>query len=146
MFRYRKMLAAEIRESLALGPVVVHFELSAASLGPFWLLAGRAEDIITTATVHDPPWAVWWPFRLKSVAKSKLVQHGIHLPLRPVSAQLERLMLRSNGLFALSEVGANALRQTFPGPPVMPAVHFVPPRPTLAPLPDRPLAVGLYGH
>ena len=146
LFRYRKQLSAEIGKSLSRGPVVLHFELSAASLAPFWLLAGRGASVITTATVHDPPWAVWWPFRLKPVAKSKLLQHGIHLPLRPVSAWLERLLLRNTALFALSEVGAGALRQTFPGSPVMPAVHFVPPRPSLAPLPDRPLAVGLYGH
>ncbi|WP_461855738.1 glycosyltransferase [Arthrobacter sp. C152] len=128
------------------GPVVVHFELSAASVAPFWLLAGRSRRVITTATIHDPPWAVWWPFRLKSVAKSKLVQHGIHLPLRPLSARLERRLLRNAALFALSETGAGALRTAFPDCAVMPAVHFVPPRPTLAPLRDRPLAVGLYGH
>lgn len=146
VFRDRKRLAGEIRESLAAGPVVVHFELSAASLAPFWLLAGRSRDVVTTATVHDPPQAVWWPFRFKSVAKSKVVHHGIHLPLRPVNARLERWLLRDTALFALSEVGAAALRETFPACRVVSGWHFVPSRAALKPASERPLAVGLYGH
>ena len=146
LFRDRIRLSREIRKSLVTGPVVVHFELSAASLSPFWLLAGRSRDIVTTATVHDPPRAVWWPFRFKLVAKSKVIHHGIHLPLRPISARLERWLLRDAALFALSEVGARALRETFPACRVLSARHFVPSRAALKPTFERPLAVGLYGH
>jgi hypothetical protein len=146
LFRDRRRLSRAIRESLASGPVVVHFELSAASLSPFWLLAARSGDIVTTATVHDPPRAVWWPFRFKSVAKSKVIHHGIHLPLRPLSARLEQWLLRGTTLFALSEVGAAALRETFPACRVLSGWHFVPSRVPLKPTFERPLAVGLYGH
>ncbi len=146
VFRDRRRLSKAVKESLAAGRVVVHFELSAASLGPFWLLAGSSRDIATTATVHDPPLAAWWPFRFKGVARSKLLHHGIHLPLRPVSARLERWLLRDTTLFALSEVGAAALRKTFPACRVVSTWHFVPPRPALKPASQRPLAVGLYGH
>jgi polysaccharide biosynthesis protein PslF len=146
VIRDRIRLSREIKESLASGPVVVHFELSAASLAPFWLLAGRSRNIVTTATVHDPPQAVWWPFRFASVAKSKVIHHGIHLPLRPFSARLERWLLRDTTLFALSEVGAAALRETFPACQVLSGQHFVPPRAALKPASERPLAVGLYGH
>lgn len=146
VFRDRRRLSVAVKESLAAGRVVVHFELSAASLGPFWLLAGRSRDVATTATVHDPPLAAWWPFRFKWVARSKLLHHGIHLPLRPLSARLERWLLRDTTLFALSEAGAAALRQTFPACRVLSTWHFVPPRPALKPASQRPLAVGLYGH
>lgn len=146
VFRDRRRLSVAVKESLAAGRVVVHFELSAASLGPFWLLAGRSRDVAITATVHDPPLAAWWPFRFKLVARSKVLHHGIHLPLRPLSARLERWLLRDTTLFALSEVGAAALRQTFPACRVLSTWHFVPPRPALKPASQRPLAVGLYGH
>lgn len=146
VLRDRRRLSKAVKESLAAGRVVVHFELSAASLGPFWLLAGRSRDITTTATVHDPPLAAWWPFRFKGVARSKLLHHGIHLPLRPASARLERWLLRDATLFALSDVGAAALRKTFPACRVLSTWHFVPPRPALKPASQRPLAVGLYGH
>jgi hypothetical protein len=146
VLRDRRRLSRAVQESLPAGQVVVHYELSAASLGPFWLLAGRPRGIATTATVHDPPLAAWWPFRFKWVARSKLFHHGIHLPLRPLSARLERRLLRDTTLFALSEVGAAALRESFPACTVLSTWHFVPPRPALKPASQRPLAVGLYGH
>lgn len=146
VWRDRQKLSREIRQCLAAGPVVVHFELSAASLAPFWLLAGRSRDVITTATVHDPPQTVWWPFRFELVARSKILHHGIHLPLRPLSTRLERLLLRDTTLFALSDAGAAALRETFPACPVLSGQHFIPPRSQLKPASQRPLAVGLYGH
>lgn len=146
VLRDRRRLSREIRKFRAAGPVVVHFELSAASLGPFWLLAGASRGVVATATVHDPPRAVWWPFRFKTVARHKIIQHGIHLPLRPVSARLERWLLRGTTLFALSDVGAAALRQAFPACRVFSGQHFIPLRAALKPTSQRPLAVGLYGH
>lgn len=146
LVRNRMKLAKEIKEALAAGPAVIHFELSAASLGPFWLLAGRPRGLVATATVHDPPRAVWWPFLTTSVARSKVVHHGIHLPLRPLTKRLERLLLRDTTLFALSSVGAAALREAFPRCRVVSAHHFVPARTALKPTFERPLAVGLYGH
>ncbi|UKA71151.1 glycosyltransferase family 4 protein [Arthrobacter sp. FW306-06-A] len=146
LVRYRAQLAEVIDKAASDGPVVVHFELSAASLAPFWLLAGCPRHVVITATVHDPPWAVWWPFRFKSVAARKWLHHGIHLPLRPVSKQFERLALRGTALFALTDVGARALREAFPACTAVAARHFIPSRAALKPAFDRPLAVGLYGH
>lgn len=147
LVRHRAQLAAGISKAASEGPVVVHFELSAASLAPFWLLAGcRRRHVVITATVHDPPWAVWWPCRFKSVATRKWLHHGIHLPLRPVSQRFERLALREAALFALTDVGARALRQAFPACTAVAARHFIPSRAALKPAFDRPLAVGLYGH
>jgi len=146
LLRHRRQLAADINKAASEGPVVVHFELSAASLAPFWLLAGCPRHVVVTATVHDPPWAVWWPFRLKSVAARKWLHHGIHLPLRQLSKRLEQRALGKATLFALSDVGARALRESFPACPAASARHFIPSRAALKPAFDRPLAVGLYGH
>ncbi|MDQ0827974.1 glycosyltransferase involved in cell wall biosynthesis [Arthrobacter sp. B2I5] len=143
---HRAQLATAIREAVRRGPVVVHFELSAASLAPFWLLAGCTRQVIISATVHDPPWAVWWPFRVNFVAMRKWLHHGIHLPLRPLSKRLERWALRKATLLALTEVGVQALREAFPACPALRARHFIPSRAALKPAFDRPLAVGLYGH
>lgn len=141
----RRRLSRLISESERRGPVLVHFELSAGSLSPFWLLAGRKRTP-TTATVHDPPLSVWWPFRSRLVAKSYLMHHGIHFPLRRLNAILERWVLTSTVLFALSDTGAQALKDKFPSCEVMSARHFVPQRPPLRPVFSRPLALGLYGH
>lgn len=75
-----------------------------------------------------------------------MIHHGIHLPLRPLTARLERRLLRDTTLFALSDVGAAALREAFPQCRVVSAHHFVPARIALKPTFERPLAVGLYGH
>ena len=146
LFRYRAQLATEIEKAALEGAVVVHFELSAASVAPFWLLAGCSPHVITSATVHDPPRAVWWPFRVNAVAMRKWLHHGIHLPLRFMSNRLEQWALRNTTLFALSNVGARSLQDTFPGCRVLSARHFVPTKAALKPVFDRPLAIGLYGH
>jgi PST family polysaccharide transporter len=145
LIRDRLRLSQVVRESEGQGPVVIHFELSAGSLSPFWLLAGR-KGWPTTATVHDPPLSVWWPFRSRVVAKSYLMHHGIHFPLRRLSAMLERWVLKDTVLFALSDTGSQALRRKFPSCEVLSARHFVPPRAPLRRSFDRPLAVGLFGH
>lgn len=146
LIRHRAELAKQIRKAAVGGPVVVHFELSAASLAPFWLLACCTRQVVVSATVHDPPWAVWWPFRVKLLAEKKWLHHVIHLPLRPVSKRFERLALRKTTLFALTDVGVRALRDAFPACPALSARHFIPSRAALKPVCDRPLAVGLYGH
>lgn len=145
LIRDRFRLSQLLKKSKLQGPVVLHFELSAGSLSPFWLLAGLSGSL-TTATVHDPPFSVWWPFRLRLVARNRWINHGIHFPLRKVSVLIERKILGKAVLFALSDLGADGLRQSFPRCEVRSARHFVPERPTLRSLGDRPLAVGLFGH
>ncbi|MEO5313658.1 hypothetical protein PV772_05955 [Pseudarthrobacter sp. CC12] len=76
----------------------------------------------------------------------KWLHHGIHLPLRLMSNGLEQWALRNTTLFALSNVGARSLQDTFPGCRVLSARHFVPTKAALKPVFDRPLAIGLYGH
>lgn len=145
LIRDRWRLAQAVKESERKGPVVIHYELSAGSLSPFWLLTG-SKGHPTTATVHDPPFSIWWPFRTRLVAKSYVLHHGIHFPLRRLSAMLERRIVRNTVLFALTDTGSQALRRNFPSCKVLTARHFVPSRPSLRPSFDRPLAVGLFGH
>lgn len=143
--RDRVRLLRFVKEARRKGPVVLHFELSAGSLAPFWLLAGMKASLIT-ATVHDPPFSVWWPFRTRLVSRNRWITHGIHYPLRKVSALIERRVLRNVVLFALSDLGAESLRRVFPGCEAVSARHFVPDRVALKPPGERPLAVGLFGH
>lgn len=145
LIRYRKSLSRLLKESRRKGPVVVHFELSAGSLAPFWLLAGIKASLIT-ATVHDPPFAVWWPFRTRLISRNRWITHGIHYPLRRVSAWIERRVLRNVTIFALSDLGAESLSNGFPACEVLAARHFVPARSALTSPWDRPLALGLFGH
>lgn len=145
LLRDRRNLSRLLKKSAQKGPVVLHFELSAGSLSPFWLLAG-SKGTITTATVHDPPFSVWWPFRSRLVSKNKWINHGIHFPLRAISLRLERFVLTGTTLFALSDLGAEALREKFSACEVLSARHFVPQRPEIQPAADRPAAVGLFGH
>lgn len=126
-------------------PVVLHFELSAGSLAPFWLLAGQRGSL-TTATVHDPPFSVWWPFRSRMIAKNRWINHGLHFPLRRLSAAIERRVLKNTVLIALSDLGKTGLQQKFPGCEVLSARHYVPSRPKSSPAVQRPLAIGLFGH
>lgn len=147
--RYKSALRQALKDS---GPrPVVHFELSAGGLGPFWLVrVALRSGALVTATVHDPPHSVWWPFRTRAIAAHRVLNHGIHYPLRSFNAGLERRQLTYAGgsptLFALSTVGARKLRETFPGTVVRETRHYIPSRPKIPEAVQRPLAIGLFGH
>ena len=138
-----------IRETAALvapqGPVIAHFEQSASSLTAFWA-AMATRCIPVTATVHDAPQPVWWPFDTRTVKRHRALHHGIHYPLRFVTDALQRRMCDGRVMIALTSTGARNLKLRQPGADVRDARHFIPNRPAVRPLTERPLAVGLFGH
>ena len=127
------------------GRVLVHAELAAGAVSAFWSIAGL-RGVPVTATVHDPPQGIWWPGRTKFVARHKLVMHGLHYPLRPVSRMLEGMVNGDRTLFALSQVGAQSIRDTYPKTDVAYAPYLVCDRPKIRPVIERPKAVGFFGH
>ena len=125
--------------------VLVHAELSAGALGPFWATFGL-KDVVTTATVHDPPQGVWWPARTTFMAKHRLAMHGLHYPLRPLSRWLEGISNADRTLFALTETGRRSIERTYPRTSPVYIPHLVAPRPPIAPAAKRPKAVGFFGN
>ncbi|MCQ4120898.1 glycosyltransferase family 1 protein [Rhodococcus tibetensis] len=123
---------------------IVHCELSGGALVPFWGTC-RLGPVPVTATVHDPPRAVWWPLRTKFLAEHKLLTHAVHYPLRTPFTILERRILQGRTLFALTATGARHLQEVMSGSEVVPTALLVPHRPQLPAAQHRPLAVGLFG-
>jgi glycosyltransferase involved in cell wall biosynthesis len=127
------------------GPVIVHFEQSASSLTTFWgAMLIRSAPV--TATIHDAPQPVWWPFDVSAVKRHRVLHHGIHYPFRFVSNALQRRMCGGRITFALSTVGARNIKLRQPGADGRDSRLLIPARPRLRPLTERPLAVGLFGH
>ncbi|WP_256978947.1 MULTISPECIES: glycosyltransferase [unclassified Rhodococcus (in: high G+C Gram-positive bacteria)] len=127
------------------GRVIVHCELSGGSVMPFWATAQLTGDPVVTATVHDPPGLVWWPARTKFLAGKKVLNHGLHYPLRSAWRALERRVAGSRTLFALTRSGADSLAREYPDATAKASALFVPARPDITPAEERPLAVGLFG-
>ncbi|SNT01463.1 glycosyltransferase [Rhodococcoides kyotonense] len=124
---------------------IVHCELSGGSVVPFWATRKLAGDPTVTATVHDPPGLVWWPARTKFLAGQKLLNHGLHYPLRGLWRRLERHVAADRTFFALTKAGADSLASQYPRATAKASTIFVPERPDLTPAEERPLAVGLFG-
>ncbi|AMY20490.1 MULTISPECIES: glycosyltransferase family 1 protein [Nocardiaceae] len=128
-------------------PTVVHFEQSSGSLSAFWAAASLSRrSAIVTATVHDPPHPVWWPLKTRSVGAHRLLHHTVHYPTRPVHTALQRRVTADRTLFALTNIGAQSIRDSYPRAHPVAARIYVPQRSPLPRLPERPLAVGLFGH
>jgi len=139
---------ARLRELVASADprrVLVHAELSTASLAPFWAIAGL-RGVPVTGTVHDPPQGVWMPARTRFVGHSRLLNHGIHYPLRPVSRALEGFAYRDRTLFALTEIGRQSIERTYPRTRTAYIPHLVRSRPRIRAAHERPKAVGFFGH
>lgn len=144
IIRHRRNLHRLIDENPDM-PTIVHSEQSGGAVTPFWATLGL-RGVVVTATVHDPPYAVWWPFRTRLAARSRLLNHGIHLPLSRLTPRLEAWANKSRTLFTLSSLGAQKLREVMRQSTVLPAALIVPERPALDPVEQRPLAVGLFGY
>ncbi|WP_245819865.1 glycosyltransferase [Rhodococcoides yunnanense] len=141
--RHRTALAHLVENSP--GPVVVHFEFSGGSVVPFWASWRLRGNPLVTATVHDPPGLVWWPARTRFLAGQKVLNHGLHYPLRSLWRRLERHVAGDRTLFALTRAGADSLAHAYPGATATASTLFVPTRPDLVPAEERPPAVGLFG-
>jgi hypothetical protein len=128
------------------GPVIVHFEQGAGSLSPFWAALTLPQRIPVTATVHDPPRPVWGPYNTRTLQRHRLLHYGVHLPMWSVSKALERRMCDGRIFVTLTAMGARHFKLHQPGADVRVSRHYIPRRPVLRPLTERPLAVGLFGH
>ena len=124
--------------------VLVHAESAAGGVGPFWAVAG-IRDVPVTLTIHDPPQGVWMPARTRFMADKKILNHGLHFPLRPVSRWLEGRVNHGRTLFALTETGRRSIAQTYPGIHAVRAPYLVGDRPEIPPAQDRPRAIGFFG-
>lgn len=124
---------------------VIHTEQSGGAMLPFWGPAGLT-SVPVSATVHDPPLSVWWPFRTRLAARFRLINHGLHFLTQPFTRWLEAGVNRGRTLVTLSQTGAAELRKTMTGSRVVASSLFVPERPQLPPLAERPLAIGLFGY
>jgi glycosyltransferase involved in cell wall biosynthesis len=127
------------------GPTIAHFEQGGASLTPFYG-AMLARDVPVTATLHDPPHPVWWPYATRTVLRHRLFKHALHFPSQSPTRALERRMSKGTTLIALTSLGAAHTRCHQPGARVVTSRIFIPPRPPIAPLTERPLAVGMFGY
>ena len=144
VLRHRRAVAALVAGGRP-GRVLVHAELAAGAVSAFWSIAGL-RGVPVTATIHDPPQGIWWPGRTRFVARHKLVMHGFHYPLRPVSRMVEGVVNGDRTMFALSRIGAESIKATYPDADVAFVPHLVPQRPDLRPVTERPKAVGFFGH
>lgn len=124
---------------------VVHAEQSGGAMLPFWGPAGIT-SVPVSATVHDPPLSVWWPFRTRLAARFRLVNHGLHFLTQSFTQWLEARVNKGRTLVTLSQTGATELRKVMTGSRVVASSLFVPERPELPPLAERPLAIGLFGY
>jgi glycosyltransferase involved in cell wall biosynthesis len=124
---------------------IVHTEQSGGALLPFWGPFGL-RDVQVTSTVHDPPLTVWWPFRTRLAARIRVLGHGIHYTLRRPMVRLEAKVNRGRTLVALSRTGARELALVMKGSTIASSSLFVPKRPDLDPVNDRPMAIGLFGY
>ncbi|MCK0438075.1 glycosyltransferase family 1 protein [Gordonia alkaliphila] len=127
------------------GSTVVHFELSGGAVVPFWTVPS-ARPAPVTGTVHDAPWPVWWPLRTRGVANRTLLHHGLHYPVQPVMAAVQRRVIGDSSLFVMTGAGARETRRRFPRARIIETEHHVPERPPIPAPAERPLAVGLFGH
>jgi polysaccharide biosynthesis protein PslF len=137
-----------VRDLVALSPrgrVLVHAEIAAGLMTPFWSIAGL-RGVPVTATIHDPPQGIWWPARTRFMARHRLINHGFHYPLRPVSTWVEGLVNGRRTLFALTETGRRSIEQRYPGTHAIHVPHLVCDRPAIRPAEQRPKAVGFFGH
>ncbi|MDP9167331.1 MAG: glycosyltransferase [Actinomycetota bacterium] len=140
----RRDVAAEVQKGRR-DRVLVHAELSTGALAPFWSTAGL-KGAPVTGTVHDPPQGVWMPARTRFVGRSRLLNHGIHYPLRPVSRAIEGRVYAGRTLFALTETGRRSIEATYPSTRTAYIPHLVRDRPAIRPAHERPRAVGFFGH
>ena len=70
----------------------------------------------------------------------------MHYPLQVASNALQRRVTRGRTLIVLTSIGARETARWAPAADVRATRIFIPSRPPLAPLTERPLAVGLFGY
>ncbi len=137
-----------VRDYVATAPhgrVLVHAELAAGGFVPFWSIVGL-RDVPVTATIHDPPQGVWWPWSARFLHRSRLLFHGVHFPTQKLTTALEGRIYTGRTLIALTETGRWSIEQRYPHLSAVHIPHIVRDRPTIRPAQERPKAVGFFGH
>jgi len=137
-----------VREYVASAPggrVLVHAELAAGGFVPFWSIVGL-RGVPVTATIHDPPQGVWWPWSPPFMHRSRLVFHGLHFTTQKVTTALEGRIYADRTLIALTETGRRSIEERYPHISAEHIPHIVRDRPTIRPAQDRPKAIGFFGH
>ena len=127
------------------GRVLVHAELAAGGFVPFWSIVGL-RDVPVTATIHDPPQGVWWPWSTRFLHRSRLLFHGVHFPSQKVTTKFEGWVNGRRTLIALTETGRRSIEERYPDISAVHIPHIVRDRPTIRPAQDRPKAIGFFGH
>lgn len=140
-----RAIRALAKDSARKGLTIVHFEQSAGSLAAFWG-SMLPRSVHVTATVHDAPQPVWWPFKTRLVMRHRLLHHGLHYPFRFVINALQRKVCDGRIILTLTSLGARGVMVRQPGADARASRIFVPSRATLRPLTERPVAIGLFGH
>lgn len=144
IWRERRRLRRLVERYNDGSPLVVHSELSGGAVVPFWATLGL--KVPQTATIHDAPRPVWYPFLTRGVSKGRILNQLIHRPLHRVLEHFERRALRNVDLFVLTSTGTRATRELGFGRSVTQCWHPLPERSAIVGVTDRPLAVGLFGH
>ncbi len=134
-----------VRQTAAQGPVIVHFEQSAGSLAAFWGSV-LPRPIPVTATIHDAPQPVWWPFKTSLLMRHRLLHHGVHYPFRFAINAVQRRVSADRVVITLTSIGATKFKERQPDSHPRASRIFIPERVPLRPLTERPMAVGLFGH
>jgi glycosyltransferase involved in cell wall biosynthesis len=137
-----------VRQLVATAPngrVLVHAELAAGGFVPFWSIVGL-RDVPVTATIHDPPQGVWWPWSARFMHRSRLLFHGVHYPSQKLTTKFEGWVNGRRTLIALTETGRWSIEQRYPQISAVHIPHIVRERPTIRPAQDRPKAIGFFGH
>jgi glycosyltransferase involved in cell wall biosynthesis len=141
--RYRQQVRKLVAEGRP-GRVLVHAEIAAGGVGPFWATQGL-KGIPVSSTIHDPPHGVWMPGRTRWIASSKLRTHAIHYPLRPVSQMIEGAVYGHRTLFALTKTGQRAIERTYPNVHSYAVPYRIFDRPEIRRVEERPKAIGFFG-
>lgn len=140
-----RAIRALVAQTAAGGPLIAHFEQSAGSLAAFWGSA-LPESIPVTATIHDAPQPVWWPFKTSLLMRHRLLHHGVHYPFRLAINTIQRRVCADRVVFTLTAIGAAEFKARQPDSHPRASRILIPERIPLRPLTERPLAVGLFGH
>lgn len=137
-----------VRDFVAAAPngrVLVHAELAAGGFVPFWSIVGLP-GVPVTATIHDPPQGVWWPWSARFMHRSRLLFHGVHFPSQKLTTKFEGRVNAGRTLIALTDTGRWSIEQRYPHISAVHIPHIVRDRPTIQPAQERPKAIGFFGH
>jgi glycosyltransferase involved in cell wall biosynthesis len=137
-----------VRDAVSTAPgrrVLVHAELAAGGFVPFWSIVGL-RGVPVTATIHDPPQGVWWPWSTRLLHRSRLLFHGVHFTSQKVTTAFEGRVYAGRTLVALTDTGRWSIEQRYPHISAVHIPHIVRDRPTIRPAQERPKAIGFFGH